>query len=280
MDLAALTAVKIFRKKQAGIFRILAGATVGTCASCIVFAVCPDMAAYLLVVHFLLNPSILFFCFREKSRNDFFLDLCTGYFAFLLAGGMMEWLYAGGRGFFSYKMAAALVPLLLLGAGFWCRRLIKNRSRLQVTIRQNGRSLCLQALSDSGNLLHDPYTGRQVSMVDRDAYQAAFGLPQKVRLIPYESLGCRHGLLEAVTAEEISYVYGGCQVDCPQAVLGLADHALFDKKTYQMIVNPQELPGQGTGGRQKKGPLAKGRVAITSKKATGGRHEQSGSNDT
>ncbi len=249
-DLAALFAVSVFFKRKTPARRILAGAVLGTLGSCAAFLCCRHMAVYLLAVHFLVNPLVLLFCFREKTKQEFLADLCGGYFAFLLLGGITEWLYEGENGFLSYKMTVSAAFLLLPAAVLWIRRQLQNRIRyLEAQLCQQGKRLCLTALSDSGNLLRDPYTGKAVSMIDRSVYETAYGAAQAVRLIPYESLGCRHGLLEAVTIEELSYAYGNGTKTIKRAVLGLADHALFEKKPYQMIINPQENP---TGGKYEK----------------------------
>lgn len=249
-DLAALLAVNIFLRRRVRAHRILAGAVLGTAASCAVFIFSKQMAAYLLLVHFAVNPAVIVFCFREKTKQDFFADLCAGYFVFLLMGGITEWLYEGGNGWFSYKMALSAALILLFAAVCWIKKQLKNRVRyFEAQVSQKGKKIRIKALSDSGNLLRDPYTGKAVSMIDRRVYETAFGRAGAVRLIPYESLGCRHGLLEAVTIEELCYAYGSCEKKIQKAVLGLADHALFEKKPYQIIINPQENP---TGGRYEK----------------------------
>ena len=70
--------------------------------------------------------------------------------------------------------------------------------------------------------------------------------------------------LYAVWVPNFTYTFyaqsGADRVQKP-AVLGLADHALFEKKTYQMIINPQEL--------------AKEDMEMKIEKRAGGRHEQS-----
>ena len=252
-DFAALAAVNYFMRRGARVFRILSGALFAACGNCLAFVICRDMGACLLAVHFLVNPLALYICFLEKSWRDFLADLGISYCAFLLLGGIMEWLYADGRGVLSYRTAAAAAALLLPAAFLYSRRCLKRRSRyVDLQICRQGRSVRVQALSDSGNLLTDPYTGKPVSMMDRMIYEKFYGLPQQVRLIPYESLGCRHGLLEAVTIEELSFAYENRKVVVHQAVIGLTDHALFEKKPYQMIINPQELtdekPENPTGG--------------------------------
>ncbi len=241
VDTAALTAVNIFTRRKIRPYRILAGAGAGTFFNCLVFAACGSLAVYLLSVYLIVNPLVVYFSFREKSGKQFLFDLGISYCAFLFLGGIVEWLYAGGKGVFPYEAAVLAAPLLLTAVIRWGRRQKWQDRCLEVCICQDGKSVCLQALIDSGNLLRDPYTGRAVSMIDKTVFAEAYSLAQAVRLIPYESLGCDHGLLPAVTAAELSFVYTGCTRRVPQAVLGLADHALFEKKPYQMIINPQEL---------------------------------------
>lgn len=250
IDLAAFVAVNLFLRRRARAHRILAGAVFGTIGSCLVFLYVRNPAAYLLCVHFLLNPAALYLSFRENNRKAFIEDLCVGYFAFLIIGGAIEWVYQGGRGAVSYGMAAAAAVGVLILSVLWVGRYIKNRNRYyEVSISNGKTTVRLRALSDSGNLLHDPYTGRPVSMIDQNVFKAAFGNPQAVRLIPYESLGCRHGLLQAVTIKELCYIYENEEKCVKQAVLGLAEHELFDKKTYEMIINPEELASENrTGG--------------------------------
>lgn len=238
VDLAALLAVSIFRKKRARAYRLLAGAIWGTLGSCAVFLFCGHMAVYFLVVHFFINPLVLFFSFRETGRKDFFTDLCVGYFAFLIIGGITEWLYADGNGVFPYELAVGIAVPVLIVAAFWHRRQKRKRVRyLKAELWHEEVYISLQALSDSGNLLRDPYTGKNVNLIDKTVYVRTFGPPQAVRMIPYESLGCQHGLLEAVTIEKLSYVLEDGEIQIEQAVLGLADHTLFERKSYQMIIN-------------------------------------------
>lgn len=243
-----MTAANLFLQRQVRAYRILAGAVLGTVANCLAFLVCRNMAAYLLLVHFALNPLVLFVSFREKDSKEFLADLCVSYAAFLLLGGVIEWLYAGGNGAVPYEAAAVLALCLLMLAVLWSKQWLKNCIRYpKVRFCSKNRQLRLRALADSGNLLRDPYTGKPVTLVDREIYEAAYGAPEAVRLIPYESLGCRHGLLEAVTIEELEFTYGNRRLKVSQAVLGLAEHALFEAKPYQVIMNLQELSGEGMG---------------------------------
>lgn len=234
--------MRIFLQRKARALRLLVGALISTAFNCLTFLLCQNMAVYLFLVYFLWNPAVIYFIFREKSKSVFFTDLTACYLAFLLSGGMMEWLYAGGGGMLSYGMAAAAVLLALMALIVWSRHRMGARScYLRVKICDHGKELWVHALIDSGNLLHDPYTGKPVSMIDREFYESGFGCAQNPRLIPYESLGCKHGMLESVLIEGLSFSYEGCAWNVKEPALGLAEHRIFEKKPYQMIINPREL---------------------------------------
>lgn len=242
VDLTAFIAVNLFLKRKVRPLRLLFGAAASTLAGCLAFAICGNMSVYLLLVNAALYPSVLYLTFHPKSRSSFFADLCISYLAFVLLGGMMGWLYAGGNGFFSYEVASMAALCLLVAAVFWSKQWLKSYERyMETQIIHQGKRIRLRALADSGNLLHDPYTGKPVSMVDREIYEKTYGQPQTVRLVPYESLGCGHGLLEAVTIDALEIVYGNHKIRIEHAVLGLAEQQLFSRKPYKMILNPQEL---------------------------------------
>ncbi len=125
----------------------------------------------MLTVHFLVNPGIVYFCFREKSKQDFFSDLCIGYFMFILIGGTVEWLYAKGSGLLTYESALLAALFVLCAACLWFGRRMRRFRYFNAKIRQNGTGITLRALADSGNLLTDPYTGKHASMIDRRAFR-------------------------------------------------------------------------------------------------------------
>lgn len=241
-DLTAFIIVRIFLQRKVRALRILAGAAASTLGSCISFVFCPNMALYLLIVNLIWNPVVLYFIFREKSVGVFFTDLAACYLVFLLSGGMMGWLYADGDGVFSYGAANVAVLAALTVLILWSRHRLSSRTHyLQVKVYKDNKSLCLQAFVDSGNLLHDLYTGKPVSMIDCECYESFFDCTQPVRYITYESLGCKHGLLKVITADELSYSYEGCNWRIQKPALGLAEHTLFKTKPYQMIINPLEM---------------------------------------
>ncbi len=82
----------------------------------------------------------------------------------------------GGAGTMTAVTAAAVTVTALAGRVAKKRRGVRHS---RVTLTDGGKSVTLDALSDSGNLLFDPTSGRPALIVSADA--AADVLPQKIR---------------------------------------------------------------------------------------------------
>ena len=74
IDLAAFMAVNLFLRRRVRAYRILIGVILGTIGSCLAFLYFKNLAAYLLFVHFVLNPAHLvfsrFLCHSHNIQNS------------------------------------------------------------------------------------------------------------------------------------------------------------------------------------------------------------------
>ena len=136
---------------------------------------------------------------------------------------------------FSATMATGLVSLYL--------HFKKRRGREFYTVKLNfyGEALTCKALADTGNSLYEPYCGRPVSILDR---QAASNLlervpPEKRYLVPFHSIGKSQGLLTAVELPEMEVEDKGQKRIFPKAVVALSAEELTKKGNYQMLLHPK-----------------------------------------
>lgn len=123
--------------------------------------------------------------------------------SFALGGAVMEI----GKGGPAELLATAGILCLLCGLGF--RGKLGSTVYIPVELNYGGKCLKLMALQDTGNGLVDPVSGRQVLVVGADVAQLLTGLTREqlrkpvesigslpgLRLIPYRSINCSHGLL-------------------------------------------------------------------------------------
>lgn len=112
-----------------------------------------------------------------------------------------------------------------------------------VEIMQDGKRISLQALLDTGNVLCEPINGRPVSIIEKVLYDEAYHdiLPQHCLVIPYHSIGRRHGLLCGTQIEEL-VVWRGKEPHIHQnAVIALYEGKLSPNGSYQMILHSSLL---------------------------------------
>ncbi len=124
----------------------------------------------------------------------------------------------GADGVFSDAGVRGVLIGLLVAAFLWAF-LRKNHQKLvPVELEYGGKRLRLKALRDTGNCLRDPVTGRRVMVIGADAAGELTGLTAQqlrapletmgaipgLRLIPYQAVGQKEGLLLAMRFMDVT----------------------------------------------------------------------------
>lgn len=122
------------------------------------------------------------------------------------------------------------------------RRKSRRRRRIY-TVRLDfyGETITLKGFVDSGNSLREPYARRPVSIVDlRSVGNLVKRVPaEKHYLIPFHSIGKRHGLLQAVELPWMEVDDGEEKRVFSKAVAALSEEVLTEKEDYQVILHPE-----------------------------------------
>lgn len=169
---------------------------------------------------------------------------------------------------FSYLwLLGGILCALLIG---WCgekllaKKIIPNLLKYPVRLCFNEKSCTGQGFVDTGNGLRDPLTDRPVVVAEYGLIKAC--LPQdfqqvfegisnegemldglsrcswanRLRLIPFSSIGKRNGLLIGVRADEIVVGSGKKRSSHPNAVVGIYKESLSTEGSYQLLI-PSEM---------------------------------------
>lgn len=163
--------------------------------------------------------------------------------AFLLGGILYACLGALGRSAAVHTLPAAVCAIIAayVVTLVW-RSEKKRRENILVGVElldKNVRIVTL-ALIDSGNSLHDPISGRPVSVVERSVLEGRIPLerPEKFRLVPYHTLGGR-GVMQAVEIEKLIVKKEGTEIVVEQPLLGLYEGRVTGSGAYHLILNPE-----------------------------------------
>lgn len=243
MDSVALMIAGRIMKQRVRIGRLLMGSLAGTAGSMFFFLFLNDYTWYQLGVHFLVNPAMVWLCYRSRKWKQFLGQWLVTYLSYVLLGGILTWgtanLALGGNIWIC--LAGAFFFLLISEKilGQFRRQKETVYEVLLVTAQGN---IAVKGFFDTGNLLMDPIVGRPVHIIKREILkdQIEKGL-LSVRLIPFHSLGTEDGLLEAVTIEGMYILKEEQPQYLERPVLGLAKEKLFQDDRCDVILNGKSM---------------------------------------
>lgn len=189
----------------------------------------------------------LAFCFQNRKS---FLEAGFLYIAMALTlGGALSAVYGISRSaetvgstVFSVLLPAAASAAGLSGLMVRIRKRRKN-PYWTVTLIQKEKRITLQALMDSGNSLYDPISHRAVCIVEREIPEK-LGLTEpceKMYLIPFHSIGKKHGLLQAVAVEKMYLIKESRAFEKENVLLAVYTEKLSATGLYQMLLHPALL---------------------------------------
>lgn len=243
MDLLALFLTNVFLGRERRIRTLIFPSLLGSVAGVLLFFLLNDYGVYSILIHFLVNPCMVWLAYRETSKRQFLEDWGVTYLVVLLAGGIMQWIYHTlFHGRFQMAAMGLTVFIGLIAAAFWHYRNAVGARIYEVRLCLGAETVTLRAYYDTGNLLIDPYVKRPVSIVSSDVSESLL-LREKGRgrLIPYASLGENHGLIEVYTLEKMLIYKGKRVIAVEPAVIGVTGKQLFAQGEYQMILNSRLL---------------------------------------
>ncbi|MCL2352980.1 MAG: sigma-E processing peptidase SpoIIGA [Firmicutes bacterium] len=178
------------------------------------------------------------------------------------ADGLMSGVAGSAAGTFSVRIlivsACAFYVLFRLGHAWLGRRALKRRLCLDVTIfcGENRARLC--ALVDTGHSLRDPLSSSPVIIAEAgclkdflpeglengdlsDVLLAAekTGLGGRLRMIPFESLGTRHGMLIGFRPDRVEIMRGEGTLRVSDVIIGVCGPRLSADGAYQGLLSPE-----------------------------------------
>lgn len=143
--------------------------------------------------------------------------------------------------------------LLIAGSGaavyefgrLWVMKLYKRNKEVfcKVSLQGDSEVLEIMALVDTGNGLVDPVSGKRVAVLEKAVFQkmTLAMKPEKLKMIPYHSLGKERGILTAYEVEKIEIRKEEEKQIIRNVILAIYEGKLSGKGSYQMILSPELL---------------------------------------
>ena len=229
---------KLMKQKIRGRWLIL-GSLLGTAGSMALFFLWRNDTGYLLLVHLIINPLMVFFCFKSKRLKEFLIQWFLTYLVVILLGGVLEFSMGMWNSTICYWVAVlGAVAFIFLAekiTNAWKRQ---EDTVFDLLIVTGQEQIPAKGFLDTGNLLRDPLVNRPVHIVKRELLEKELEEGKlSIRLIPFHSLGTENGLLETVTLEGMYILRGENPMYLEKPVFGIAREKLFQNDRYDVILN-------------------------------------------
>ncbi|MGN0348136.1 MAG: sigma-E processing peptidase SpoIIGA [Roseburia sp.] len=243
MDFVALSGANFFLKRHLRIGRLFAVSLAASMAGLLCLLVFKNFVLYRMVVHVLINTLMILLGFGRCNLRQFLENWGVTYLAILVLGGILNALLASGfvpnQFFLQILLAAALGYGILL---YLMQKKTFSDNLYLVTLRKDRRCMEVMAYWDTGNQLYDPYTGQAVSVLSNTKARDFFdGRRDRVRYVPYCSLGEQRGLLPVISIDELILFDGKQEIHMHQMAIGIAGEELLEKKEYDLILHGSML---------------------------------------
>lgn len=227
---------------------------------------CGSGAAAMLFTIWLLIPGLPFFAKRFlgplvismgttavifRMRNMEAIFRTTGY-VFLYAfafGGVMKFLFesvpylADRKENIWYILGAGMLGYHAVSWGIGQLRKKSEQTLCSVRLKgyeEAGNEIALKALIDTGNSLRELISGKPVSVIDREVFDCLSGvkLQEKLKMIPYHSIGKRNGMLEGYEIPEMIIESEEGSIRWQKVIVGISEEKVSANGNYQMILHP------------------------------------------
>lgn len=183
-----------------------------------------------------------------RAKDICILLRCSGYmFIYAFAfGGIMKFLFQSVPFLHSRQEESWVV----LGTGivgyyalsWWIEQMkrVRNNHYYEVKLLGYGNEITLKALSDTGNSLKEPISGKPVSIVEEGLLEQLtdIKLPERFRVIPYHSVGRNNGIMEGYEIPEMIIEGDKEKIRYKKVIVGISKTRLSSNGKYQMILHP------------------------------------------
>lgn len=274
INYALLSATEKIAKQPTSPPRKLLGAAVGA-----VYAVCmffPQAEAlYTVAAKLIVSFILVSLSFSVKSPKPFFKTVAVFYAASFVFGGICLGIFyftGSGKGtlvsngifYFNLPLRTLIISTAAAYAainGLWrIRKSEKARDYRKVKIYMNGKSVSVNALVDTGNMLTDPISSSPVIIAEFEAlrsllpksfteiYEKCQAAPEAmladgeiaspvrgIRVIPYFSLGSEVGMLIGFKPDAVKIG----KTTSTDIIIGIYGKYLSSERSYNALLNPE-----------------------------------------
>ena len=243
MDLQLLFLTLLLLKEKIIFLRLLAASLAGGVGAVIILVSGIGFGVTYILLVLALDAGMLLVCLQQPNKRGITLQKLAMGIIYLHGmvfayGKLLECADRLVGNWLAQIMVTAVIAVIVFFM-LACRRLAESRCIYEVTLVEGEENVVYKALFDTGNLLTDPVSGKPVSVAEETDLTKRWleRYPQKYKIIPYQSVGKVHGVLEGIVVDELVIQKERDQVVKKGAVVALYKGKLSKDGAFQMILN-------------------------------------------
>lgn len=248
MDFFVIFFTGILIKNNKKLLRIVCSAIIGASYSVVILVLnyteagvvyhlggIKKLLTYIVVVYLMVLVAFGKHRLRAMLRHMILVYVIT----FILSGIINMIYYSSG----AKKLSATKVIVITIVveiALVYIFKVRQNRegilSYYSVTIAVGNKKIDVIGLVDTGNCLVEPVTKKPVSIIESSSLGF---IPEKILFVPYNSVGKKHGIIQAFVADYI--LIKGKKIE--KQIIAIHRGNFSGSKDYQLILHPKIVKG-------------------------------------
>lgn len=273
INLILLISVNIIRKEKTKMIRIINSSGIGAIAS-IYFIVVSIEENIGIVIKIVLSVVMVLVGYNTKKFKEFKQKIFDFYLvSFLFAGIAYFWIESGNEkqtNFIQMVVVTSLSGLIILTKVFKIRKskIDKKKIMYQIKMDYKGSKIQTTAILDTGNLLKEPISQKPVIVCEVDVFRgvledilldnldnvmggelnyelekAVAKHQDRIKLIPYSSLGKSQGLLLGVSLDKVCVNIKDKKIENDMVVAGLYKGQYEKEGKYHALMGLDLIEG-------------------------------------
>lgn len=265
MDLVLLIIVKRLRHQEGKIPRLFLGSIAGAALSCLVnIYFMSDIFLYLFIGYGLTGFLMTMITFGVRNKRALISNYLVLLITTFVLGGMVNSLYLNtqtryylnlmyqellqGENRTTTIVIITIITLLLFSFAcmIWRQNRKKEEELYSVELYIDDEPILCRGLMDTGNSLRDPISGKPVIVVDEKLLEKEMNQlkelhPNRIRVIPYSSVGNNNGLLFGIRLKKIIISNSNDCICNQEVVAALSNQGFANRETYQVLLHTDLL---------------------------------------
>lgn len=193
--------------------------------------------------------------FPDNKKRSMLNGMLVLYGASLLVNGIYRWLSLEIDNTLQLLSVSILIYLSIKVGWSLCKQKNENQRHIyNVCIVYREQNILLKGLWDTGNRLRSPFHGKGVSVISYQSIQkyvsegmqkymemgkctdGFVATEEKMFLIPYETVDCKHGLMPVFVAEKMIIQREETTLEYQNPLLGISKTPVSSRDLFQVIL--------------------------------------------